>query len=198
VTLSPTWIFTAPNATVKIGWSRGLVTAEQREHWRRDRASRQGYRRAVGLAGAWTLALIAVSGGNAMGAFSSLVLFSEVKGTVLKDGQPVAGAEIVQQVDWSDDPDKNPRNQTTTDKNGAFSFPAVERSAGLLRLVPAQPMILQKLIIRYQGVEYEGWLHGKDSYDANTELDGRPLRLVCDLATAPDYEGTHFGICRAV
>jgi hypothetical protein len=144
------------------------------------------------------IVLVACFAGDAMGAFSRLVLFSEVTGTVLKDGKPVAGAEILQQVDWSDDTDKNPRNRTVTDKNGAFAFPAVEHSAGLARLVPAQPVILQKLLIRYDGVEYEGWLHSKSDYDANSELEGRPLRLVCDLATQPDYEGTHFGICRAV
>ena len=67
-----------------------------------------------------------------------------------------------------------------------------------MRLIPAQPSIRQKLVIRYQGVEYEAWSHGKHDYDANSELDGKPLRLVCDLATAPDFEGTHYGICRAV
>jgi hypothetical protein len=100
------------------------------------------------------LALWGLSKGRAMGVFDRLVLFSEVRGTVLKAGTPVEGAELVQKVVWSDDADKNPTQQTVTDKEGAFSFPAIERKAGLLRLIPAQPTIQQTLVIRYQGVEY--------------------------------------------
>ncbi|MBF3411148.1 hypothetical protein ISF94_12910 [Burkholderia pseudomallei] len=133
-----------------------------------------------------------------MGVFSRLVLFSEVHGTVLKEGKPVAGAELVQKAVWSDDEDKNPTQRTMTDKNGTFGFPAIERNAGLLRLIPAQPTIQQTIVIRYHGVEYVAWLHGKGSYNANTELDGRPFRLVCELTRQPDYEGKHYGICRAV
>lgn len=136
--------------------------------------------------------------GWTMGAFDRLVLFSEVHGTVLKDGKPVAGAELIQKVVWSENEDKNPVQHAMTDAKGAFWFPAIERSAGLLRLVPAQPTIQQTIMIRYQGVEYVAWLHGKSSYNADTELDGRPLRLVCELTRQPDYEGKHYGICKVV
>lgn len=133
-----------------------------------------------------------------MGVFSRLVLFSEVHGTVLKEGKPVAGAELVQTVVWSDDEDKNPTQHTATDRNGAFEFPTIEADAGLLRLIPAQPTIQQTIVIRYQGVEYVAWLHGKGSYNANTELDGRLINLICELTRQPDYEGKHYGICKAV
>lgn len=133
-----------------------------------------------------------------MGVFDRLVLFSEVHGTVLKDGKPVAGAELVQKVVWSDDGNEIPPQRTTTDEAGAFALPAIERRASLLRLIPAQPTIQQTIVIRYQGVEYVAWLHGKSSYNANTELDGRPIHLVCELKRQPDYEGKHYGICKAV
>ena len=136
--------------------------------------------------------------GSAMGIFDRLVLFSEVHGTVLKEGKPVAGAELLQKVVWSGDEDKSRTQHTVTDSNGAFGFTAIESNAGLLRLIPAQPTIQQTIVIRYQGVEYVAWLHGKGSYNANMELDGRPLHLVCELTRQPDYEGKHYGICRAV
>ncbi|RKP52880.1 carboxypeptidase-like regulatory domain-containing protein [Trinickia fusca] len=132
-----------------------------------------------------------------MGVFSRLVLFSEVHGTVLKDGRPVEGAELIQKVVWSDNEKKNPTQQTVTDKSGAFRFPTIERGAGLLRLIPAQPVMSQTIVIRYQGVEYMAWRHSKFSYDPNDELDGRPLKLVCELTRQPDAEGTHYGICKA-
>lgn len=142
--------------------------------------------------------LSGLSEGCAMGAFDRLVLFSEVHGTVLKDGKPVEGAELIEKVVWSDDENEIPPQHAVTDAKGAFSFPAVERKAGLLRLIPAQPTIQQTITIKYQGVEYTAWLHGKGSYNANTELDGKPINLVCELTRQPDYEGKHYGICKAV
>lgn len=133
-----------------------------------------------------------------MGAFDRLVLFSEVHGTVLKDGKPVEGAELIEKVVWSDNENEIPPQHSVTDAKGAFSFPAIERKAGLLRLIPAQPTIQQTITIKYQGVEYTAWLHGKGSYNANTELDGKPINLVCELTRQPDYEGKHYGICKAV
>jgi len=142
--------------------------------------------------------LSGLSEGCAMGAFDRLVLFSEVHGTVLKDGKPVEGAELIEKVVWSDNENEIPPQRAVTDAKGAFSFPAIERKAGLLRLIPAQPTIQQTITIKYQGVEYTAWLHGKGSYNANTELDGKPINLVCELTRQPDYEGKHYGICKAV
>lgn len=167
-----------------------------------SRVSQSWQRVALRSASTLLLALAGFLGtlpeGWAMGVFSRLVLFSEVHGTVLKEGKPVAGAELLQKVVWSDDEDKSRTQHTVTDSNGAFGFTAIESNAGLLRLIPAQPTIQQTIVIRYQGVEYVAWLHGKGSYNANTELDGRPLHLVCELTRQPDYEGKHYGICRAV
>jgi hypothetical protein len=144
------------------------------------------------------MCLIRVPEGRAMGVFDRLVLFSEVHGTVLMDGKPVAGAELVQKVVWSDNANEIPVRRTMTDAAGTFSFPAIERKAGLLRLLPAQPTMLQEILIRHQGAEYIAWQHGKNSYNANTELDGRPIRLVCELTRQPDYEGKHYGVGQVV
>jgi uncharacterized GH25 family protein len=133
-----------------------------------------------------------------MGVFTPIVLFSEVHGTVVRDGKPVAGVELIQTVVWSENEEEIPSQHTVTDGNGTFRFAAIERGAGLRRLIPAQPAMLQTILIRYQGVEYVGWRHGKLSYDANSELDGRPLNLVCELSQRPDREGNYYGICRAV
>lgn len=142
-------------------------------------------------------ALSGLSEGCAMGAFDRLVLFSEVHGTVLKDGKPVQGAELIQTVVWSENESEVPPQRAVTDGKGAFSFPAIERKAGLRRMIPSQPMMLQKIVIHYQGVEYIAWRHGKDSYDANAELDGKPFNLICELTRPPSHEGTHYGICKA-
>jgi hypothetical protein len=141
--------------------------------------------------------LFNITEGQAMGTFDPIVLFSEVRGTVLLDGKPVQGAQLVQRVRWSDKADKNPVRLTLTDEHGAFHFPAIERKAGLLRLIPAQPTMLQTLLIRYHDEEYIAWQHSKGSYEPNTELDGQPINLVCELTRQPDFEGKHYGICKA-
>ena len=133
-----------------------------------------------------------------MGLSSRLVLFSEVHGTVMSHGQPVHGAELVQEVVWSDNKNDVLPIRTSSDADGRFHFAPVERSAGLTRMVPHQPAILQRITIHYQGVDYMAWRHTKNTYDVNSELDGKALNLQCELSREPDFEGTHYGICKAV
>lgn len=133
-----------------------------------------------------------------MGVSSRLVLFSEVQGTVLKGGKPVQGAQLTQETVWSDNKNDVPPKSVRTDSDGRFLFPAVERDAGATRVVPHQPVILQKILISYDGQEYTAWRHTKNSYEANSEMEGRPLKLECELTRSADFEGTHYGICKAL
>ena len=133
-----------------------------------------------------------------MGLFDQLVLFSEVHGTVLRDGKPIAGAQLTQKVVWSDNPDEIPPQHAVTGVDGVVRFPRIERSAGLRRVIPAQPVMLQSITIQFEGTDYLAWRYGKDSYDDLSELEGRPLNLICELTRAPQHEGKHYGICKAV
>jgi uncharacterized GH25 family protein len=56
-----------------------------------------------------------------------LCLFSPVKGVVLHNGQPVAGAVIERSYDWAWKNQKD-RDETTTDQNGEFCLPAIYRT----------------------------------------------------------------------
>jgi hypothetical protein len=161
-----------------------------------DPGSRRGKRRF--LRSLWLAAalLLVFPEGSTMGLFTRLVLFSPVSGVVLKDGVPVENAEVRQEITFSDG--QIPSQHAVSDAAGSFHFPVVDRSAGFTRWVPHQPVILQRIVITYGGIEYEAWRHTRNSYGMNSELDGRPLRLECDLARQPDFEGTHYGICTAV
>jgi hypothetical protein len=152
----------------------------------------------MAAATAFFLLAFSLSEGCAMGLSSRLVLFSDVHGTVLNHGKPVQGAELLQEVVWSDDKSDVPPKQAHTDAEGRFHFPPVEHAAGMTRAVPHQPVILQKIIIRYEGVDYVAWRHTRNSYEANSELEGKPLQLECELTRQPDFEGTHYGICKAI
>jgi len=145
------------------------------------------------------IALIAgglLIGGQAMGVFDRLVIFSPVQGVVLDRGAPVAGAEVLQKATWSDGPDGSAAAHTVTGADGRFVFPAMEKPAGLARLLPHSPMILQLITIRHGGREYVAWKHGKGNYEIDSEAGGKPLNLRCDLANRPEFAGQHYGICR--
>lgn len=137
------------------------------------------------------------SGGFAMGAPRNWVLFSEVHGTVLRHGKPVEGAEVIETARISADDTKNRVQRAVTDADGKFHFPAIVKQLGWLwRISPGQPVVNQSIVIRFEGVEYEGWKHGKLTFAANTELDGQPLDFVCELTDKPEAVGTHYGLCR--
>ena len=142
------------------------------------------------------IGFILIADGTGMSMFPKLVLFSRVDGVITLDGKPVEGAQVTQEVLYKD-ADEVPATMVTSDAQGNFVFEEVTHGAGLSRMLPGQVSIVQRLVIRYQGKEYEGWRHNKSSVEPNSELDGHPLRLVCELTTPPDFEGTHFGICRA-
>lgn len=125
------------------------------------------------------------------------VLFSEVHGTVLMHGKPVAGAEVVEVANIHGEDGKNPTQRVVTGADGTFQFPAMVKRLSLLwRLLPGQPVVAQSIVISFDGVDYKGWAHGKLTFAANTELDGRPLNFVCELTDAPTAVGTHYGICK--
>ena len=148
---------------------------------------------------AWCLAmttLILTSNGKAMATNSQMVLFSHVEGTVTRDGEPVEGAEVVQKVLYKTE-DEVPAATLTTGDSGTFIFEEIARKAPG-RWLPGEVTITQSIVIHVDGQQYEGWHHGKKGFEANTELEGRPIRLVCELTTVPDVEGNHFGICREV
>ena len=135
------------------------------------------------------------AGVPAMGFFKSQVLFSPVSGVVTLNGAPVAGAEIVQSVDWATKEGPAPRS-VTSDANGRFAFDAIEGSSMAARVLPLQPSMNQRLVIRHQGVEYDAYRHGKLNYDLNGENEGKPLVLECELSRQPDFFGKFYGICR--
>ena len=147
------------------------------------------------------LALLGCNGkgeGAQMGKFDRLVLFSRVQGVVVDHGSPVSGAALTQKIVWSDDDSDNTEVRIQADAQGRFHFEPITRAAGITRMVPHAPMILQTIRITHGGKDYVAWKHGKQSYDDNSELGGRSLLLVCDLSLPPEQVDDHYGICRVV
>lgn len=122
----------------------------------------------------------------------TLCLFSEVEGTVTEDGRPVLGAEVERVYEWRDQPRSE---RTTTGADGRFAFSEAIADAPLSGVLPQEPVVPQRIIIRVRGQEYKGWLHTRHDYDRGSELGGRPLRLDCDIERKAEFHEGWFGIC---
>jgi len=132
--------------------------------------------------------------GNAMALFDKKCLFSEVNGAVFAGGVPVAGAEVEQFYKWENS-NKSSEKSIETDSNGRFRFDAILDNSVFTTILPSNPVIQQKIFIRYDGKEYEAYLFMKKNYDINGELDGKPLDLVCELDNRASREGGFYGVC---
>lgn len=125
---------------------------------------------------------------------AKMVIFSAVNGRVMQDGVPVAGAVVERKFNWGWKSESG-TDRTSTDSNGNFALPAVERSSMLGSFLPHEVVIDQTLVIQHGGKTFKAWALFKRDYDLNSELDGKPIRVTCRLESAPARRGKVFGIC---
>lgn len=135
--------------------------------------------------------LLGLMQGTAMG---KMVIWSAMKGRVLLNGKPAAGAVLKRDFNWGWK-DENGSDQTTADAAGEFSFPAIERSSFLGSILPHEPIIQQEMTITYKGVSYDAWAYFKRDYDPNSEGGGRPINVTCRLDAERDRRGLVMGLC---
>ncbi|TQV66927.1 carboxypeptidase regulatory-like domain-containing protein [Exilibacterium tricleocarpae] len=110
-------------------------------------------------------------------------VFSEVSGVVTYRGEPVPGATVRRIAKWQ----KEKQDSTTTDADGRFHFePMYQRSA--VKLIPAEFVAHQRLLIEHQGEEVLLWFTTKRSTEENSELNGKPLKFTCELTNEPRFD----------
>jgi len=103
-------------------------------------------------------------------------LFSKMTGVITLDGKPVTNAKLVRTVDLS-----GPNiDETTTDQNGNFEFPAIFTRT-ITKHLPQEFVSNQSIIVHYQGKEYPLWSAVKRKPDENSESRGKPLVVACEL-----------------
>lgn len=119
-----------------------------------------------------------------------MFLFSEVKGTVIRNGRPVVGAIVEQEFSWAWTGQVG-HTETKTDINGNFSFPVITRYSFFGALLPHEKSIRQTIKIKHDNILYQAWMFDKEDYLENGELK-KPISLLCDL----DAPLTHTGLCQ--
>ncbi len=126
---------------------------------------------------------------------SKMYLFSEVKGIVVNKGVPIEGAIVEQEFRWAWK-DEVGMEQTKTDAEGKFSFPAVVRSSFFGSLLPHEPMVTQTILIKFDGNVYKAWMFDKGDYKENGELNGKAISLYCELEEPLSHKDNVYGICQ--
>jgi hypothetical protein len=112
-------------------------------------------------------------------AMNKLCLFSEVKAQIFLNGKPIKNASVSRVLEFQ----KLKTEQTTSDSEGRFYFPAYYESA-FLALIPSELVIAQAITVNVDGKEYKIWSNTKRSAIENSELGGLPLNLKCELSSS--------------
>lgn len=103
-------------------------------------------------------------------------LFSSMSGTITFNGQPVANARLVRTCDR----DGPKVDETVTNENGYFKFPAMfERT--ITKFLPQEFVASQKIIVYYGSGKHEIWSAIKRSREENSEARDNPLIVRCEL-----------------
>ena len=130
------------------------------------------------------------------GFLGEYTLFSAVSGRLVNGDQPVAGATISQSAKLGS---SDAITQTTiTADDGSFSFPAITRKKGFSSLLPQQFAAGQSMAITVDGESYEGWVYTKMDPAENSENNGQPSNMVCDISKEPEFAGQTYGVCKLI
>ena len=109
----------------------------------------------------------------------ALILFSEVRGTVLQHGQPVAHARVSREYRWAWKQHTGV-DETTTDGQGRFHFPAIAGRSFTARWLPHEPSVRQTITVEFAGRRHPVWAHDKANSRDHGEIGG-PIVLTCPL-----------------
>lgn len=107
-------------------------------------------------------------------------LFSAISGTITLNGEPAAGAHV-KRVAGKAHVEGEFRDETFTDQKGYFSMPAIWERNLLSRVLPMEFVAPQDITVVYKNIQYVVWVSTKRSRKENSESQGRPLVVECEL-----------------
>ena len=120
-------------------------------------------------------------------------LFSEMTGIITYEGKPAENVRLLRKIE-----NKN-YDETITDENGAFYFPAAYKKASLFGFLAVEFVVKQDIIAYRDGKEYEMWNGVKRIPEDNAESRGKPLVVTCELTDEEKFimvdAGIYIGLC---
>jgi hypothetical protein len=103
-------------------------------------------------------------------------LFSSISGVITLNGKPAAGAKLIRTADR----DGAKTDETVTDENGYFKFPAMfERT--ITKHLPMEFVASQTIVVFHDGKEHKIWSGVKRNPNENIEARGKLLVVTCEL-----------------
>lgn len=126
--------------------------------------------------------------------FAKVVLWSPMRGRVLLNGAPAAGAVLVRSYHWHW-ADRKGTDRTVADADGRFAFPAIHGRMVLGLVLPHEPVTRQEMSVEHLGVSYFAWYHFNHDYLLDAENGGRPIVVACRLDEQPHKHGDLYGLC---
>ena len=142
----------------------------------------------------------AVAGTMLMG---RLILFSELHGKILYNGQPVNGARVLREWDWGNASNAG-SDTATTDAAGKFHLPAITSMNFLMKMLPLEPVISQWMWVEHNGQKTQIWKHAKHNYrmggefDIFNEREPTILYVECELTGSFQSADAASGLCRQI
>ena len=107
---------------------------------------------------------------------TEVYLFSDVSGYLTYENKPASNATVRRIVEMDGE---SYEDTTETNSDGFFSFDALTKKER--NILPKEFVSHQKLIAEYDSKNILIWETVKRSEEENSELEGKPLNLKCEL-----------------
>ncbi len=108
---------------------------------------------------------------------SGACTFSAISGHIYNHGKPIGNSRVIRTTDWQ----KKKIDETVTDENGYFEMPALYESS-VANILPMEFVVSQTIDVVVDGEKFEFWSGVKRSKNENTEGQGRPPIVRCELS----------------
>ncbi|SHF77423.1 hypothetical protein SAMN04487965_2669 [Microbulbifer donghaiensis] len=106
-------------------------------------------------------------------------VFSPVQIRITQNKEPLKEAKVIRRWEWND---KKGEDYAFTNNDGVVSFSEI-RQRGITQLFPAEFVSAQQIVVVIEGKEDRIWSFSKRNPDKNSELEGTPLNLTCELSS---------------
>lgn len=107
-----------------------------------------------------------------------VVLFSQVKGRIALNGEPLANAKVIRRYKY--DTAESIEDFCVTNNKGEFDLPLiVNKDLNTTPLV--QFVVHQQIFVVRDGKEQQIWMHGKMKKNENSEYGGQFKNVYCEL-----------------
>ncbi|WP_346840224.1 DUF6795 domain-containing protein [Microbulbifer sp. SAOS-129_SWC] len=123
--------------------------------------------------------------GNAMAFLNPFkaCTFSEMQLKLTANGEPAAGAKVIRSVNWKEEI----VDTFTADDSGRVELPATHESS-ITQVMPVEFVSSQVINVEYDGKNYKIWVYAKRDPGENSEQNGKPFELACELSDEPKIQ----------